>query len=264
MIWLSVIVSSVACGLTYAGSSKRSRKPTNDFKFDYSDVDDSPCYLNGEPESSVLKLRNTSITRKFLIFYLVGCLSGLAIWGSLDIGRRCLEVAYTKWSTGSQRDVCDVCGNGPEEARALGCSFDVLRTAWLPPFCIDLELTSEFEQAGPNGSWPYWLDQKGTKPIDASSLPDMWGTKVWTTYGWHVAHCIFTWRKEWRAFVGKEVHVDGGSGEMHIQHCGNVIKAGLDNDKIVTRLDTKELLMELRGEGPKRKPGEGDATEARR
>jgi hypothetical protein len=49
------------------------------------------------------------------------------------------------------------CGESVAEALSLGCKYDSLAVAWLPPHCRDDELTAEFEAqgTGPNGSWTY-------------------------------------------------------------------------------------------------------------
>ncbi|KAH8897124.1 hypothetical protein GQ53DRAFT_742973 [Thozetella sp. PMI_491] len=51
---------------------------------------------------------------------------------------------------------CD-CGTSVLEARSLGCLFNALASAWLPPECRDDKLTPEFNRSGPGpgGSWSY-------------------------------------------------------------------------------------------------------------
>ena len=52
------------------------------------------------------------------------------------------------------KDFCN-CGNSSSEAVAMGCEYEPLAAAWLPPACRDSELSAEFDHAGPgpNGSW---------------------------------------------------------------------------------------------------------------
>ena len=54
------------------------------------------------------------------------------------------------------------CGSSSAEAFALGCKFDGIAAAFLPPHCRDDELLDEFDRSGenPDGTWNYWRDPK--------------------------------------------------------------------------------------------------------
>ncbi|QDS68211.1 hypothetical protein FKW77_010570 [Venturia effusa] len=90
-----------------------------------SDIEQLPSNLNEQAHLDVYKPRDSSLFTKLLIIWVIL----LAIWGGLDLVWRALGFAYVNWSTGQQGDICDMCGNGPEEARILGCSFNILRGA---------------------------------------------------------------------------------------------------------------------------------------
>jgi hypothetical protein len=121
-------------------------------------------------------------------------------------------------------ETCD-CGNSTEEAVALGCKYDSLAAAWLPPHCRDDELTAEFERAGPGGKWTYWVDIEHAKEIsieDISKYANNQELRFYMTGEWHFYHCIYYWRKEHRArFNGKIVEPRSDS-EEHIKHCGQI------------------------------------------
>ncbi|KND86290.1 hypothetical protein TOPH_09081 [Tolypocladium ophioglossoides CBS 100239] len=115
------------------------------------------------------------------------------------------------------------CGATLGEAVAMGCKYDPLSVSWLPPRCRDDELTAEFNQAGPGGEWPYWADRNMTQPLTiqqvgalaAKSIED---AQFWTTFGWHVSHCSFYWRKEHR-MREKRMEVERRyDRESHIKH----------------------------------------------
>jgi hypothetical protein len=123
------------------------------------------------------------------------------------------------------------CGNSTAEAISLGCKFDSLAAAWLPPYCRDEELTAEFERSGsgPNGRWTYFADERHTIPMtigEVAALADNQSAKVLMTREWHVVHCLFYWRKQFRVRFRE---AKGGivepsfDSEEHIKHCVMVI-----------------------------------------
>ncbi|PYI06678.1 hypothetical protein BO78DRAFT_294227, partial [Aspergillus sclerotiicarbonarius CBS 121057] len=115
------------------------------------------------------------------------------------------------------------CGTSDQEALAMGCRYDHLAVDWLPPHCIDDELTAEFDLSGPgpDGEWPYFKHHNGTGPVGTAELDGYAEAAVdyYTTRQWHIAHCVFTWRKQFRArFTGKMVE-PWNDNEEHIVHC---------------------------------------------
>ncbi|KAL7904451.1 hypothetical protein GGI35DRAFT_463252 [Trichoderma velutinum] len=116
------------------------------------------------------------------------------------------------------------CGSSIDEAMSLGCKYDSLSVSWLPEHCRDNELTEEFNTAGPNGTWSYWADPEGKNPITLeeiallADLPQKGGV-FYSTVRWHLAHCAFSWRKEYR-MRAKGLMVEGRyESESHIKHC---------------------------------------------
>lgn len=100
------------------------------------------------------------------------------------------------------------CGNSVEEAKSMlySCKYDSVAAAWLPPACRDDENTAEFDLSGPepDGSWPYYADWNKTQRItreEVGELADVKGANFYTVHEWHVMHCTFIWRKQWRVPV---------------------------------------------------------------
>lgn len=116
------------------------------------------------------------------------------------------------------------CGDTISEAKALGCQYDPLSVSWLPPHCRDDELTAEFNQDGPGGAWPYWADREMTQPLTIEQVGELAAkpfqeAEFWTTFGWHISHCSFYWRKEWR-MRARGLQVENRyDRESHIKHC---------------------------------------------
>ena len=121
-------------------------------------------------------------------------------------------------------DICD-CGGSIAEAEAMGCKYDELAIAWLPPQCRDEELTSEFHQAGPNNTlWPYFADQKATIPLtleEVALLSDT-GEPFYTTHYWYLVHCNYNWRKLLRTFNTGVVMDLRNNNEGHTKNCGDL------------------------------------------
>ena len=120
------------------------------------------------------------------------------------------------------------CGKSVEEAKTRKCTFDPIAAAWLPPACIDAELMEEFNHAGPgpNGSWQYWSDFNRTMEYsleEVAILPDVNG-KFYVTHDWHIKHCTYNWRKQYRSRMTR-VHLDARSGGYgHIGHCEGILR----------------------------------------
>ncbi|KAF5866550.1 hypothetical protein ETB97_011435 [Aspergillus alliaceus] len=129
------------------------------------------------------------------------------------------------------------CGNSIKEALTKGCKYDPMATSWLPPICRDDELIEEFNHAGPgpDGAWAYYKDQNGTQTMtleEVGQLAEKTGDEAafWTTHEWHLAHCLFYWKKESRARKsGKVVIEKSFEGEYHVKHCSQMWPRVTDN-----------------------------------
>ncbi|KAL2206786.1 S-adenosyl-L-methionine-dependent methyltransferase [Sarocladium strictum] len=122
---------------------------------------------------------------------------------------------------------CD-CGSSIKEAWKLNCTYDALSAAWLPPWCRDHKLTSEFEHAGPgiDGAWSYFADENGKTELDenqVAELADSGGT-FWVSREWHIAHCLFYWRKYIRMRDTGVIMEARYDEESHVKHCAGLIQ----------------------------------------
>lgn len=114
------------------------------------------------------------------------------------------------------------CGASPVEAKARGCHFDIIATAWLPPRCIDWELISEFNAYHP---WEYFKSFHGNETHPDSDLDELGSTsdKIWTTSFWHTAHCLFMWKKLNRALLSGTSTDAETVTQGHTDHCTKLI-----------------------------------------
>ena len=130
---------------------------------------------------------------------------------------------------------CSCGGSTVAEALSRGCIFTELAIAWLPPHCIDFELAEEFGRSGPGpeGEWEYWADANRTVPLSNAELA-MLGENdglFWTTQDWHITHCTFNWRKQYRQRQTGVTMERRSSGLEHIDHCESIfrVRAGLND-----------------------------------
>lgn len=122
------------------------------------------------------------------------------------------------------------CGTTLAEARAMGCKYDSLAAAWLPAQCRDEQLTVEFENLGdgPHGSWRYWTDSNHTLEISPGEIGnhvDDYSFRFYSTAEWHIAHCFFYWRKQFRSQFNGVLVEPRYDSEKHINHCGSLFLA---------------------------------------
>jgi len=95
----------------------------------------------------------------------------------------------------------------------------------LPPRCIDHDLVKEFRAVHP---WESYADWSGTYLLTED--PDTLGSRIetiWTTRRWHVAHCLYMWKKLNRALT-LGGNTDGEViWQRHTDHCTTMI-LGMD------------------------------------
>jgi hypothetical protein len=101
--------------------------------------------------------------------------------------------------------------------------------AWLPEHCRDDELTAEFNTvgSGPNGNWVYYADTLHTIEVDVSvvaAMGDNTSARVHMDENWHILHCIFYWRKQFRTKANGKMIEPRSDSERHIKHCGIVFQ----------------------------------------
>ncbi|KAK4189809.1 hypothetical protein QBC35DRAFT_429629 [Podospora australis] len=157
-----------------------------------------------------------------------------AIWGLISLSFGILQTSSSASPSTKNLDVYHpttlpagltscICGSSPLEALSLGCEFDTLSSAWLPPYCRDAELTAEFERAGP---WSYWRDEAGTITLTVQEVAMLGGTenpKFYATRRYHIAHCLFYWQKYWRMRDTGVVMEEMYDSLEHAKHCARLV-----------------------------------------
>ena len=187
----------------------------------------SPLYSEGQDEKATNRPPNRRWT---YVSILMGAFNVVML-----VFITIFSVTYDQNATFIPRKLeCD-CGDTVVEAKVRDCQFDVLSLSWLPPHCIDAELTAEFNSIGDRSDkqWLFWLDQDwrevltteevGMRAIKSTQDPIQMEAKAfYTTWRFHVAHCSYYWRKDFRMRARGWTSEDRYNRESHIQHCHDV------------------------------------------
>lgn len=192
------------------------------------------------PETAVYLpewLRRTNLSQRLLMVIVLV----LALNGFFDGTRRLVEFGSSMLAS---RHLPCWCGTSGQEAVSLGCVYDHIAVDWLPLDCTDAELVKEFDVAGPDedGSWPYY-ESDPSKPfrrvngskIDSYALA---GRDYWATIEWHVAHCLFSWRKQVRKEFRRGSIEPWNMKESHVEHCSDYILEALREQRLLWEADT--------------------------
>jgi len=172
-------------------------------------------------EPDVARISKTKPNIGHYLILLAKCVViGFALWGICSLGRSTVSKFRKPVS-------CSCGGTTVAEALSRGCVFTPLALGWLPPQCLDMELSDDFDKQGPlpGGEWPYWAELNGTTRLtrEEMGLLAEVGGFFYTTQEWHVMHCMYTWRKHYRSkFTGVTVE-RRSNGIDHIHHCEGIV-----------------------------------------
>jgi len=148
---------------------------------------------------------------KFALGALVGVLAFVFILFFTDYNSQHCPTIKPK------RFALPTCGKTPEAAKAAGCIFDPMMNSWLRPECYDEELSTEFRNLH---EWKFYKDQNATILLTEEEFSQ--AGESWGTWEFHIAHCMFSFRKLHKALlhggkIEKEVAL-----EPHTTHCSKV------------------------------------------
>lgn len=122
------------------------------------------------------------------------------------------------------------CGQSPSDARAKGCHFEPMMSAWIPAQCVYPSLMNEYPDIF--SIWSWYSDSNLTAPITSPSQLDELRagnySVIWTSRkNNHEFHCLYAWRKTSIALNapgGKNGLLDTRSYDLHHStHCAKGI-----------------------------------------
>ncbi|EAW16776.1 uncharacterized protein NFIA_001230 [Aspergillus fischeri NRRL 181] len=114
------------------------------------------------------------------------------------------------------------CGTSAAQAKAAGCHFDLMSFSWLPSACYNEDLTNDFLNYT---DWKWSLDIEGRHLVPKEYVQQGDFEYLFTSYEYHVVHCVFMWKKTHQAILdGSFDHLDGYiAGLGHTGHCGEML-----------------------------------------
>ena len=122
------------------------------------------------------------------------------------------------------------CGNTTEEARSLGCEFDLLSYSWTPKQCFDRETALEFKEwlLSPDRfprSWPFFEDRNNSQWVpDEAALSERVHILSYAPNEEHFGHCVFMMRRLHRINSGGAGRANSRIKRYkHTEHCTNTI-----------------------------------------
>lgn len=132
---------------------------------------------------------------------------------------------------GGKRFEIHHCGETADEARALGCSYDVMMQEWTPEACIDWPLAERFLSAG---NWTWWADAGAEKVYNAYEVALGNHDVVYVDQSYHRHHCIFTWERLVRAMRTGRPLIEKLVSYDHVMHCRmNTLKTAAEGAQSV-------------------------------
>ncbi|OKL57303.1 hypothetical protein UA08_07390 [Talaromyces atroroseus] len=111
------------------------------------------------------------------------------------------------------------CGRSTEEAKALGCVYDILSNHWVPAPCMDQGAVDVYKE---DGTWFGYADENRTQllTIEDMSMAPFYYTNMRD----HVLHCASLWKKQFREFFGQRKALDSMIvDEHHTIHCSDFL-----------------------------------------
>jgi hypothetical protein len=112
------------------------------------------------------------------------------------------------------------CGNSTQEAKALGCKYDVLLNHWVAAPCLDEDWIAEYED---DGSWAAFADENMTqqiKTVEEMSEREFYYTSVRD----HINHCGTMWKKQFWALYREQTALDSLiASPGHTDHCAHYL-----------------------------------------
>lgn len=228
-----------------------------------SSMDSDPSESPGEPIELAFKVRKPHY--RALAFVGKATIIVMALWGLANVGFLIFGAVHSRNSTaihshvhehqhehvhkvdtshlekvtiGGQTFISCSCGTSHAEALSRGCKFDGIAAAFLPAHCRDDELLEEFDRSGenPDGSWNYWRDPKMQHRLNLSELGELADQQepFYASQMWHVVHCTFNWRKQFRQPKTGVVIEHEADSIHHVTHCEDIFKMRIPLTQIAT------------------------------
>jgi len=116
------------------------------------------------------------------------------------------------------------CGDTWEDAKRLGCHYDVMTSRWYSTECFDEEVLVDF-LAEPLVNYTWYADRNHTQQVPEQVALSGEFDKLFPLYDYHIAHCLYLWRRLHHAVVTTRPLDDDLLSYEHTIHCTRMILA---------------------------------------
>lgn len=189
------------------------------------DVDDSRTSFDDTDEASTLKTTQRSAWAKKLRTSLV-VLGGIttALLLLIILSNTQLVLSILKSHTSATKDTATIvwkeCGSNSTAARAAGCRFDLMLTAWIHEDCFDDELMESYLAAH---EYKWYADSALTTTVPDAVVRQGDHFRVYVVPEFHYVHCAYMWEMQMRAWKGAGA-IDQRIWDLgHSTHCGKLL-----------------------------------------
>lgn len=113
------------------------------------------------------------------------------------------------------------CGNSPADAQALGCRYSIVLHAWLPQDCLTEDDLEDEKLMYEGRDWPFEINGRN---LTMEELHHGDYGHFTTTFGWHVVHCMYVWKRIHRVALDASLKIDSYTANFHhTSHCVQMI-----------------------------------------
>lgn len=111
------------------------------------------------------------------------------------------------------------CGTSVEEARSLGCFYDIQTNHWTPGACLDTDAVKEYQS---DESWYGYAYENRTSLLNSEVMGEL--PHYFTSARDHINHCAMLWRRQYRAFTEGHTNIDSITMDPeHTSHCAQYL-----------------------------------------
>jgi hypothetical protein len=120
------------------------------------------------------------------------------------------------------------CGDSWQEAKELGCHFDVMASRWYAPECFDQAALEGMLEEQPYVNFTWYADKEHTKIYPSELVLRGEFDKVYPSGDYHIYHCLYLWRRLHHAVLKNKPVDEDLFRYGHTLHCTRMIMRWMD------------------------------------
>lgn len=112
------------------------------------------------------------------------------------------------------------CGNNWQDAKRLGCHFDMMASRWYSHDCYNGEVLEEMLQ---EVDFEWYADPQHTRRVSTELALSGEFDALWPLHDYHIMHCLYLWRRLHSAVIDHRQLDDDVYSYGHTVHCTRLI-----------------------------------------